>query len=109
MGVATIKEISLEISKEVAASCKIVENLDTNFGQTQRLLNNTNARLQQMTSHPGTRYMCYLVLFIVGLFLILSFLHSMWYHSSLETSNLKVDTASFLLPSSDTLETDATS
>jgi len=71
--VGRLKELSIEINGEVNAQNEFLGNMQDTFGQAGSLMSGTMKKLQHMIDTGGSKHMCYLVAFIVGLFLFLYF------------------------------------
>jgi blocked-early-in-transport protein 1 len=69
--VGRLKELSLLINTEVNQQNDLLDGMGSSFGQTGQLMAGTLKKLQHMIDTGGSKHMCYLVLFIVCLFLFM--------------------------------------
>eukprot|EP00514_Thraustochytrium_sp_LLF1b_P002420 CAMPEP_0184513008 /NCGR_PEP_ID=MMETSP0198_2-20121128/3196_1 /TAXON_ID=1112570 /ORGANISM="Thraustochytrium sp., Strain LLF1b" /LENGTH=113 /DNA_ID=CAMNT_0026903093 /DNA_START=354 /DNA_END=695 /DNA_ORIENTATION=- len=69
--VSRLKELSLQINGEVNAQNDFLDGMGNTFGATGQLMSGTLKKLQKMIDTGGSKHMCYLILFVVGLFLFM--------------------------------------
>ncbi len=69
--VGRLKELSLLINSEVNQQNDLLDGMGSSFGKTGQLMAGTLKKLQHMIDTGGSKHMCYLVLFIVCLFLFM--------------------------------------
>ncbi|RKP00796.1 hypothetical protein CXG81DRAFT_12808 [Caulochytrium protostelioides] len=63
-----LKEISLQIGEEVNAQNRYLQDLSNDFTTSGSLLNTTMGKLTKMAKNQSSRWMCYLVLFVIAVF-----------------------------------------
>jgi blocked-early-in-transport protein 1 len=69
--VSTIKEISIDIRDEVDDQNNMLNDMNTKMDETSSSLHRARKKLIVMMNESGNQYMCYLVVFIVIVFLVL--------------------------------------
>ncbi|GBG26104.1 BET1-like [Hondaea fermentalgiana] len=72
--VSQLKELSIQINGVVNEDNKLLDGMGSTFGQTNQLMNKTLKNLQVMIDKGGSKHMCYLILFVVAVFLVLYFM-----------------------------------
>jgi hypothetical protein len=74
--VGIIKNISYDIESGIKEGNQVLDDVDSNMSGVQALLKGTMSRLDKITQQAGSRHMCYLVGFVIFVFLILYFIVS---------------------------------
>jgi len=69
--VSRLKELSVLISDEVNEQNSLLANMGNSFQSTGALMSGTLGKLQRMIDSGGSKHMCYLIMFVVGMFLFL--------------------------------------
>lgn len=72
--VSQLRELSIQINGVVNEDNKLLDGMGSTFGQTNELMSKTLKNLQTMIDKGGSKHMCYLVLFVVVVFLVLYFM-----------------------------------
>jgi len=72
--VGIIKKVSMDIEQGIGDGIKIADDVDNDMGGVQGLLSGTMQRLGNLASSGGSRHMCYLVVFIVFVFILVYFI-----------------------------------
>mmetsp|Transcript_7581 Transcript_7581/g.12235 ORF Transcript_7581/g.12235 Transcript_7581/m.12235 type:complete len:138 (-) Transcript_7581:1460-1873(-) len=72
--VSRLKELSLQINGEVNTQNDLLSGMSSDFSGTGQLMSNTLKKLQHMIDTGGSKHMCYLILFVVGLFFFVYFI-----------------------------------
>ena len=74
--VALLKGLTIEIGNEVREQNSLLDNMNDGFTNTRDLLQNSLRRIGTMLEQGGTKHMCYMVLFCVGVMMLLWWLMS---------------------------------
>lgn len=74
--VALLKGLTIEIGNEVREQNSLLDNMNDGFTNTRDLLQNSLRRIGSMLEQGGTKHMCYMVLFCVGVMMLLWWLMS---------------------------------
>jgi len=71
---SVIKGLVRDIESGIDTSNKNLSFLDKEMGDVQGLIGGAMIRLSNLTQQGGTRHMCYLILFVVFIFVLLYFI-----------------------------------
>jgi len=63
-----------EFDREIKAGSKVLDDVTKGLTQTQGILEKTMNKLQSVSKTSNSRHICYLVIFIIVVFLILYYL-----------------------------------
>ena len=74
--VALLKGLTIEIGNEVREQNSLLDNMNDGFSNTRDMLQNSLRRIGSMLEQGGTKHMCYMVLFCVGVMMLLWWLMS---------------------------------
>ena len=74
--VALLKGLTIEIGNEVREQNSLLDNMNDGFTNTRDLLQNSLRRIGTMLEQGGTKHMCYMVIFCVGVMMLLWWLMS---------------------------------
>jgi blocked early in transport 1 len=74
--VALLKGLTIEIGNEVREQNSLLDNMNDGFTNTRDMLQNSLRRIGSMLEQGGTKHMCYMVLFCVGVMMLLWWLMS---------------------------------
>ena len=74
--VALLKGLTIEIGNEVREQNSLLDNMNDGFTNTRDLLQSSLRRIGSMLEQGGTKHMCYMVLFCVGVMMLLWWLMS---------------------------------
>lgn len=69
--IGALKSLTIDIGNEVRYQDKLLRGIDDDMDRTGGFLGNTMARVIRLGKHSGGRHMCYMLLFILFVFLIL--------------------------------------
>eukprot|EP00638_Chattonella_subsalsa_P010425 CAMPEP_0117757480 /NCGR_PEP_ID=MMETSP0947-20121206/14764_1 /TAXON_ID=44440 /ORGANISM="Chattonella subsalsa, Strain CCMP2191" /LENGTH=124 /DNA_ID=CAMNT_0005577397 /DNA_START=180 /DNA_END=554 /DNA_ORIENTATION=+ len=69
--VAMLKDLSQDIGNEVKKQNLYLDGMSDQMGGTSALLGNTMKKLGTMLQQGGSKHMCYLIIFIVFVFLMI--------------------------------------
>jgi len=83
--VSVIKDRSRDIEIGIDQSNKNLGHLDKEMGDVQGLIGGAMHRLSNLTQQGGSRHMCYLVLFIVFVFILVYFIITRTHSSETNT------------------------
>eukprot|EP01114_Cavostelium_apophysatum_P017056 TRINITY_DN4976_c0_g1_i2.p1 TRINITY_DN4976_c0_g1~~TRINITY_DN4976_c0_g1_i2.p1 ORF type:complete len:139 (-),score=24.34 TRINITY_DN4976_c0_g1_i2:16-432(-) len=72
--VRMIKKVSEDIEIGITEGNRRLDDLDSDMSGVQGLLKNTMGKLNELTRSGGSRHMCYLILFIVFVFLLVYYI-----------------------------------
>jgi len=72
--VQRLKDVAVSINGEVTAQNDFLSSMEGTFGRTGQLMSGTLKKLQVMINTGGSKHMCYLIVFVVGIFFLLYFL-----------------------------------
>jgi len=74
--VDVIKRLSKDIESGIDESDKNIGFLDKQMGDVQGVIGGAMQKLNNLTTQGGSRHMCYLILFVVFIFILLYFIIS---------------------------------
>ncbi|XP_077978150.1 BET1 homolog isoform X2 [Glandiceps talaboti] len=69
--VSQLKELSIDIGNEVRAQNKMLGEMDDDFDKSHGSLRGAMSRLKRMAAAGHNRYICYLMLFALFVFLVI--------------------------------------
>eukprot|EP00741_Cyanophora_paradoxa_P002337 tig00000600_g2267.t1 len=69
--VALLKNLTIDIGNEVKSQNKMLDTMDSDFVGVGGMLKNTMTKLNDMVKKGGSKHMCYLMLFVVGVIVFL--------------------------------------
>ncbi|KAI3661574.1 hypothetical protein MP638_007062 [Amoeboaphelidium occidentale] len=72
--VGTLKSLALQINTEVEDQNRFLGGMSQDFGRTQNALSSTMNRLQKMMKTQNGKYTCYMIIFIIFVFMVLYFM-----------------------------------
>ncbi len=74
MLILSVQELTTDIDQEVDAQNKLLDIMSLNMFDTSGMLAGTMQKINLLMASGGSKYMCYLVLFIIFVFLAIYFL-----------------------------------
>ena len=69
--IGALKSLTIDIGNEVRYQDKLLRGIDDDMDRTGGFLGNTMARVIRLGKHGGSKHMCYMILFILFVFLVL--------------------------------------
>mmetsp|Transcript_7257 Transcript_7257/g.25936 ORF Transcript_7257/g.25936 Transcript_7257/m.25936 type:complete len:136 (-) Transcript_7257:120-527(-) len=71
---SALRQVALDMHGETRRQNMFLDGMSSDMDRTEGILANTMGRLGKLMDSGGQRYMCYLICFVVAVFLILYFL-----------------------------------
>lgn len=69
--IGALKSLTIDIGHEVRYQDKLLRGIDDDMDRTHGFLSNTMGRVVRLGKNTSSRHMCYMLLFIVFVFLLL--------------------------------------
>ena len=69
--IGALKSLTIDIGNEVRYQDKLLRGIDDDIDRTGGFLGTTMTRVVRLGKHTGSRHMCYMLLFVLFVFLLL--------------------------------------